>query len=355
MPHLFSALTLRSVTLRNRLMISPMCMYSAKDDGLANDWHLAHLGARAAGGAGLVCVEATAVEPRGRISPADLGLWGDQHVEPLARIASFVASQGAVPAIQLAHAGRKASTAAPWEGGGPLSPAQGGWEPVAPSALPFALGSPTPHALAAEELPGLVDAFAQAARRALAAGFQAVEIHAAHGYLLHQFLSPLSNQRSDPFGGDFASRTRLALQVVEAVRSVWPERLPLMVRLSTTDWASGGWDVEQSVELARLLKARGVDLVDCSSGGLVPHAQVPVGPGYQVPAGERLRLEAAIPVVAVGLITDAKQADALVREEKADVVAIARQSLRDPNFPLHAARELGVDVAWPLQYQRAKI
>ncbi|MGC4122198.1 MAG: NADH:flavin oxidoreductase/NADH oxidase [Myxococcales bacterium] len=353
MPHLFSPLPLRSVTLRNRLMISPMCMYSAKD-GLANDWHLAHLGARAAGGAGLVCAEATAIEPRGRISPADLGLWSDAQIEPLARVARFVASQGAVPAIQLAHAGRKASTSPPWEGGGPLAPTLGGWEPVAPSALPFAPGHAMPRALATHELPVMVDAFVQATRRALAAGFQAVEIHAAHGYLLHQFLSPLSNERTDDFGGRFENRVRLTLQVVEAVRAEWPERLPLLLRISTTDWAKGGWDVEQSVELARLVSKRGVDLVDCSSGGLVPHAKIPVGPGFQVPAGERVRREAGVPVVAVGLITEARQADALVREEKADVVAIARQSLRDPSFPLHAAKELGVDVAWPVQYQRAK-
>ncbi len=351
--HLFSPLPLRSVTLRNRIAVSPMCQYSAVD-GRANDWHLVHLGARAVGGAALVVFEATAVEPRGRISPADLGLWEDAQVEPLARVAAFVEAQGAVAAVQLAHAGRKAGTKAPWEGGGPVPASEGGWTPVAPSPLPFAPGHPTPLALDAAGLRGVVASFAAAARRAAAAGFRAVEVHAAHGYLLHQFLSPLSNRREDAYGGSFENRTRLVREVVTAVRAAWPERLPLLVRISATDWAEHGWDVEQSVELARALGPLGVDLVDVSSGGLVATAQVPAGPGYQTGFAERLRREGGVSTGAVGMITSPEQADHVIRSGQADLVLLARELLRDPHFPLRAARALGQDGPWPRQYLRAR-
>ncbi len=353
MPQLFDPLPLRSVSLRNRIAVSPMCQYSA-EDGVPNDWHLVHLGARAVGGAGLVFTEATAVEPRGRISAADTGLWNDRQAEAWARVAHFVAAQGAAPGIQLAHAGRKASSARPWQGGGPVAPESGGWETVAPSALPFAPGYSAPRALTIGEISPLVRAFRAAAARARDAGFQTVEIHAAHGYLLHQFLSPLTNLRSDVFGGSFENRTRLLLQVVEAVRGEWPEKLPLFVRLSTTDWVPGGWDVEQSIELARALKKCAVDVVDCSSGGAVPDAKVPMAPGYQVPAAERVRRDAQIATMAVGLITDPQLADRIIREGQADLVALGREELRDPHFPLHAAKALGATCVWPPQYLRAK-
>ncbi len=353
--HLFSPLTLRSVTLRNRIAVSPMCQYSCTD-GLASDWHLVHLGARAVGGAGLVLTEAAAVEARGRISPADLGIWDDRQVAPLARVAAFISDQGAVPGIQLAHAGRKASTAPPWLSGGPVAPAAGGWPVVGPSALAFAPGSPVPEPLDAAGLAAVVDAFAAAARRALAAGFRVVEIHAAHGYLLHSFLSPLTNRREDAYGGDLEGRARLLLEVTEAVRGVWPEELPLLVRISATDWAEGGWDANQSVALGGLLRPLGVDLVDCSSGGLVPGVSIPTAPGYQVPFAERIRREAGIATGAVGLITAPAQADAVVREGRADLVLLARQLLREPSWPLRAAHELGRDddAPWPKQYQRAR-
>jgi 2,4-dienoyl-CoA reductase-like NADH-dependent reductase (Old Yellow Enzyme family) len=351
--HLFSPLPLRSVTLRNRIAVSPMCQYSAAD-GRANDWHLVHLGARAVGGAGLVIFEATAVEPRGRISPADLGLWEDPQIEPLARVVSFVQAQGAVAAIQLAHAGRKAGVKAPWEGGTPVPAAEGGWTPVAPSALPFAPGHPTPLALDEAGLRAIVAGFAAATRRAAAAGFRAVEVHAAHGYLLHQFLSPVSNRREDAYGGSFENRTRLVREVVSAVRAEWPDALPLLVRISATDWVENGWDVEQSVELARALGPLGVDLVDVSSGGLVATAQVPAGPGYQTGFAERLRREASVPTGAVGGITSPEQADHVVRSGQADLVLLARELLRDPQFPLRAARALGQEGPWPRQYLRAR-
>jgi 2,4-dienoyl-CoA reductase-like NADH-dependent reductase (Old Yellow Enzyme family) len=351
--HLFAPLALRSVTLRNRIAVSPMCQYSAVD-GLANDWHLVHLGARAVGGAGLVAFEATAVEARGRISPADLGLWDDRQVEPLARIVRFVESQGAVSCVQLAHAGRKASTAPPWTGGRPVAPDEGGWLPVAPSAVPFTEGHRVPHALGPEELRGVVQAFAAAARRAAAAGFRAVEVHAAHGYLLHQFLSPLTNRREDAYGGSFENRTRLVREVVSAVRAAWPEPLPVIVRISATDWVEGGWDVAQSVELARGLGPLGVDLVDVSSGGLLATAQVPAGPGYQTGFAERIRREAHVATGAVGLITSPEQADHVIRSGQADLVLMARELLRDPHFPLRAARALGHEGPWPKQYLRAR-
>jgi 2,4-dienoyl-CoA reductase-like NADH-dependent reductase (Old Yellow Enzyme family) len=352
--HLFSPLSLRSVSLRNRIAVSPMCQYSA-DGGRATDWHLVHLGSRAVGGAGLVIFEATAVEPEGRISHGDLGLWEDGQVEPLARVVRFVAAQGAVPCLQLAHAGRKASVRPPWEqGGAPLLPDSGGWLPVAPSAARFADGHATPEALTEEGAQARVRAFAAAARRALAAGFQAVEVHAAHGYLLHQFLSPLSNRRQDRYGGSFENRVRLACEVVEAVRAEWPERLPVLVRISATDWAEGGWDLDQAVELARRLKDRGVDLVDCSSGGLLATARVPAGPGFQAGFAERIRREAAVPTGAVGLITGAEQADHVVRSGQADLVLLAREFLRDPYFPLRASVRLGQEGPWPRQYLRAR-
>jgi 2,4-dienoyl-CoA reductase-like NADH-dependent reductase (Old Yellow Enzyme family) len=351
---LFSPLALRSVTLRNRLGVSPMCQYSAVE-GRATDWHLVHLGGLAQGGAGLVIVEATAVEPRGRISAADLGLWDDGQIEPLARAARFVAGQGAVPAVQLAHAGRKASVRPPWiEGGAPLLPEAGGWLPAGPSALAFGPGHAVPSALSAAELAALPGLFAAAATRALAAGFQVVEVHAAHGYLLHQFLSPLANRRDDGYGGAFEHRTRLCREVVAAVRQAWPERLPLLVRLSATDWAEGGWSPDETVELSRTLKGLGVDLVDCSSGGMVPDAKVPVGPGYQVPFAARVRREAGVATAAVGLLTSPEQAETVVASGQADLVLLGRELLRDPRFPLRAAAALGVPGPWPMQYARAR-
>jgi 2,4-dienoyl-CoA reductase-like NADH-dependent reductase (Old Yellow Enzyme family) len=353
MSALFSPLPQRSLTLRNRIVVSPMCQYSCAD-GMATDWHLVHLGSRAVGGAAVVIAEATAVEARGRISPGDLGLWQDAQIEPLARVAKFVRDQGAVPGVQLAHAGRKASTARPWEGGAPVSPAQGGWPVVAPSALPFAEGHPAPEALTSAGVTEIVQAFADAAKRSLAAGFELVELHAAHGYLLHQFLSPLSNHRTDRYGGPFENRCRALLDVVDAVRAVWPERLPLWVRVSATDWAeSGGWDLPQTVALARLLKARGVDLLDCSSGGMLPHAKIPAGPGFQVPFAEAVRRGAGIATGAVGLISQADQAERIVADNRADVVLLGREFLRDPYWPLHAAKLLGADISGPAQYLRA--
>jgi 2,4-dienoyl-CoA reductase-like NADH-dependent reductase (Old Yellow Enzyme family) len=351
---LFTPLALRSVTLRNRIAVSPMCQYSA-EDGRANDWHLVHLGSRAIGGAGLVVFEATAVEARGRISPADLGIWDEAQVEPLARIVRFVEEHGAVPCLQIAHAGRKASVRAPWdEGGAPIAEGQGGWPVVGPSAIPFAPGNPVPTPLDAAGLRDVARAFAEAARRALAAGFRALELHAAHGYLLHQFLSPLSNRRDDAYGGTFGGRTRFIREVLAAVRTVWPERLPLLIRVSATDWAPGGWDVDECVELARDLRGLGVDLVDASSGGLVPTAQVPAGPGYQAAFAERIRREAGIPTGAVGMITSPAQAEHVLRSGQADLVLLARAMLRDPYWPLHAARRLRGEVTWPKQYARAR-
>jgi 2,4-dienoyl-CoA reductase-like NADH-dependent reductase (Old Yellow Enzyme family) len=352
MSRLFQPLTLRGITLPNRIAVSPMCQYQAQE-GVVNDWHLVHLGGLAQGGAGLVVTEATAVVPEGRISPDDLGLWNDGQAEALAPIVRFIAAQGAVPGIQLAHAGRKASNPAPWKGSGSLAPSAGGWTPVAPSALPFDEGWTAPAALDAAGLADVVQAFVASARRALAAGFQVVEIHAAHGYLLHQFLSPLSNRREDAYGGSFENRTRLLREVTAAVRAVWPERLPLFVRLSATDWTEGGWNLDQSVELAKTLKGLGVDLVDCSSGGLVPRAEIPLGPGYQVPFAARIRAEAGLPTGAVGLITGAEQAEHILAQTSADLILLGRELLRDPRWPLHAAQILGVQVPWPASYARA--
>lgn len=352
MAHLFDPLALRSITFRNRVFVSPMCQYSSLD-GLPDDWHLVHLGSRAVGGAGLVIAEATAVVPEGRISPGDTGIWSDRHTEAWARVAAFIKAQGAQAGIQLAHAGRKASTAAPWLGGGAVAPEDGGWHPVAPSPIPFADG-PAPRELRDDEIEALLVAFAEAARRSAEAGFDVIELHFAHGYLAHEFLSPLSNRRGDRWGGSFEGRTRFAVRVVEAVRRVWPEHLPLFARISATDWVDGGWDLAQSIELARHLRERGVDLVDGSSGGLVPHARIPAGPGFQVPFAEAIRREAGVATGAVGFITDPAQAEAIVASGQADAVLLAREMLRDPYFPLHVARALDVDVPWPRQYQLAK-
>ena len=351
---LFSPVALRGVALRNRVGVSPMCQYSAID-GCATDWHLVHLGSRAVGGAGLVIAEATAVAADGRISPGDLGIWRDDHVAPLRRITRFVLDQGAVPGVQLSHAGRKASTAVPWEGNHAVTADDGGWRPIfAPSAIPFRPKDPTPEALSVAQIHDTVDAFAQAARRAREADFRVIELHAAHGYLLHEFLSPLSNQRTDAYGGSVENRTRIVREVVEAVRSQWPEEFPLLIRISATDWAPGGWDVDQSIALARQLRPLGVDMFDCSSGGIVPGVSIPVAPGYQIEFAERIRREAGVCTAAVGLITDPSQAEAIVRDGRADMVFLARQMLRDPYWPLHAARQLGVPIAWPVQYERAR-
>ncbi len=352
-PNLFSPLTLRGLTLRNRIGVSPMCQYSSVD-GFANDWHLVHLGSRAVGGAALVIVEATAVTPEGRISPQDMGLWDDRHVEPLARVVRFVRGQGAAAGIQLAHAGRKASTRRPWEGGTPLPPDAGGWPVVGPSPVPFADGYQTPAPLDEAGVRGIIEAFRAAALRAVAAGFDLIELHAAHGYLLHEFLSPLSNRRTDRYGGTLENRMRLVLEVADAVRAAVPEGMPLSVRISATDWAEGGWDVGQSVALARELGRRGADLIDCSSGGLIPGVRIPTGPGYQVPFAERIRREAEVRTAAVGLVTDPREADAVIRDGRADLVLLGRAMLRDPYWPVRAARALGQDVAWPVQYGRAR-
>jgi len=351
--HLFSPLTIRSVTLRNRIGVSPMCQYSA-DNGLANDWHYVHLGSRAVGGAGIVIVEATAVAPEGRITPGCLGLWSEQHIEPLARIASFLKQHGAVAAIQIAHAGRKASAALPWHGGAHLSEAQGGWETIAPSAIPFGADLPkVPRAMTEADIARVQNDFVATAKRALAAGFEWLELHAAHGYLFSEFLSPLANQRTDKYGGSFENRIRFLLDSVRAVRRVWPDKLPLAVRISAIDWKEGGWDIEQSIALAKVLKPEGVDLMDCSSGGVVPDAKIKVEPGYQVPFAEKVRHGANIPTAAVGFITEPKQADDIVRSGKADVVLLARQMLVDPYWPAHASKALGHKIQPPNQYARA--
>jgi 2,4-dienoyl-CoA reductase-like NADH-dependent reductase (Old Yellow Enzyme family) len=352
MPDLCSSLTVRGVTFRNRIAVSPMCEYSS-EDGFANDWHLVHLGSRAVGGAGLVLTEAAAVEPRGRISPADLGIYRDEHIDMLARIVRFIKEQGAAPGIQLAHAGRKGSTRVPWEGGAVIPESDGGWQTVAPSPIPFRPGEPAPAELTQSEIRAIVEAFAAAARRALAAGFQVVEIHGAHGYLIDEFLSPLSNHRVDDYGGAFDGRIRFALEVATAVRGAWPDTLPLFMRISAVDWVENGWQIEDSVELARRLGPLGVDLIDCSSGGVVPHAIVQIGPAYQTPFAERIRRETGILTGAVGMITEPHQADAIVRAGQADIILLAREFLRDPYWPQHAAKVLGVAADVPKQYGRA--
>jgi 2,4-dienoyl-CoA reductase-like NADH-dependent reductase (Old Yellow Enzyme family) len=352
---LFSPLTLRGVTLKNRIAVSPMCQYSS-EDGFANDWHFVHLGSRAVGGAGLIILEASAVEAIGRITAQDLGIYKDEHVAPLERIVKFLHEHGSVAGIQLAHAGRKASTSPPWSGGASIAPtAEGGWTPVAPSPLAFDEKNPTvPTELDEAGIQRVIRAFAQATDRARAAGFRVVEIHGAHGYLLHEFLSPLSNKRTDRYGGSFENRVRFTREVTRAVRQRWPEELPLFVRLSATDWVEGGWTVEDSVALAKLLKEDGADLIDCSSGAIIPGVKIPAGPGYQVPLSERVRREAGIATGAVGFIQSAFQADSILRTGQADLVLLARELLRDPYWPLHAAKELHAQVTWPKQYERAQ-
>lgn len=353
MPRLFDPLTVRSISFPNRVFVSPMCEYSS-DDGFANDWHLVHLGGRAVGGAGLVFTEATAVTPEGRISPQDLGIWKDDHIAMLARIVRFIHEQGSVAGMQLAHAGRKASTYRPWDGSGRINELEGGWRNViAPSAIPFADNYPRPIEMTPRMIERAVAAFAAAAGRALQAGFRVIEIHAAHGYLIHEFLSPLSNHRTDEYGGSFENRTRLAVEIVAGVRKVWPAELPLFIRISATDWVDGGWDIEQSIALAKLLKPLGVDFVDCSTGGNVSGAKIPIGPGYQVEFAERVRKHADILTGAVGLITTAAQAEEIVSGGRADAVLLARELLRDPYFPMRAATELGQEITWPAQYLRA--
>ena len=352
MPHLFSKLRMRDVDFANRIGVSPMCQYSSVD-GYAGDWHFAHLAARAVGGAALVFTEAAAITPEGRISPQDLGAWSERHFAPLERIARFIDSQGVRAGIQLAHAGRKGSTYRPGAGQGAVAENDGGWRPVAPSAVAFSDTFAKPEELTVDQIKSLQKAFAIAAERAAAAGFEVIEIHGAHGYLIHEFLSPFSNRRVDAYGGSFENRTRFLRECVAAVRRVLPERCPLFVRISATDWAEGGWDIDQSVELARLLLALGVDVIDCSSGGNLEKADIPVGAGYQTPFAERIRREANIATAAVGMITVSAQADQIIRNEQADLVLLAREMLRDPYWPLHAAQELGQTASWPRQYLRA--
>ena len=353
MAALFDPLTIRDVTFANRVFVSPMCQYSS-ENGFASDWHFVHLGSRAVGGAGLVLTEATAVLPEGRISPQDLGIWEDGHIEMLAKIVGFIHEQGSLAGMQLAHAGRKASTSRPWEGHDAVPESEGGWtNVVAPSATPFSDTYPMPQALTRGGIQEVIDAFAAAARRACQAGFRVVEIHAAHGYLIHEFLSPLSNKRQDEYGGSFENRTRLCREVVTAVRAAWPKELPVLIRISATDWVEGGWTIEESVRFAGELNKMGVDLVDCSSGGNALHAKIPVGSGYQTQFAERIRREAGIMTGAVGMITSAEQAEHIIRTGQADAVIMAREFLRDPYWPLRAARELAQAIAWPVQYLRA--
>ena len=353
MSSLFTPLSLRELIIRNRIFVSPMCQYSSKE-GMPSDWHMVHLGSRAVGGAGLVMVEATAVAPQGRISPDDSGIWSSEHAKAFAPIAKFIQERGAVPAIQLAHAGRKASTDLPWKGSGPLDAKNRGWQTIAPSALPFAAGHSVPREATTQDLEIILGQFASAARRSIEAGFQVVEIHMAHGYLLHEFLSPLSNRRTDDFGGSLENRCRFPLRVAKAVRDIWPEHLPVFVRVSASDWIEGGWDLEQTMELASGLKRIGIDLIDCSSGGLLPEGAPPFGPGFQTPFATAIRRELDIPTGAVGFITDPVQAEQIVATGLADAVLLAREMLRDPYWPLHAAKALGADVPWPAQYERAK-
>ena len=353
MANLFQPLTIRSIQIKNRIAVSPMCQYSS-EDGFANDWHLVHLGSRAVGGAALIIAEATSVSPQGRITPHDLGIWKDQHVEFLKRITHFIQQQNAVAGIQLAHAGRKASHHRPWEGSAVLQQHEDAWKTEAPSAIPYKNDEPTPHELSKEEIQNIVDDFKKAAIRAKEAGFQIIELHGAHGYLLHEFLSPLSNHRKDEYGGSFENRIRFVIEIIEAVRKVWSDDLPLFLRISATDWVEGGWTMEESVELSKIVKTKGVDLIDCSSGGNSPEQKIPVSPLYQIPFSERIKNEAGIMTGAVGLITTAQQAEEIISSQQADIIFLARQFLREPYFSLHAAKELGVDIVWPSQYDRAK-
>lgn len=350
---LFTPLQIKDINFKNRIAIAPMCQYSAID-GFANDWHLVHLGSRAIGGVSLIIQEATAVSPEGRISPEDLGIWKDEHIQKLQQINQFISGQNSVPGIQLAHAGRKASVSSPWNGNKKLDATQGGWQTVAPSAIGYHDNEATPVAMDSEAIQKVITDFKTATKRSVEAGYKVVEIHAAHGYLLHQFLSPLSNERTDNYGGSFENRIRLTLEVVEAVQTEWPSNLPLFVRISATDWAEGGWNAEESVALSRILKEKGVDLIDVSSGALVSHQKIPVGPNYQVPFADQIKSEAGILTGAVGLITEAKQAEEIVASGKADMVLFARESLRDPNLALTFAHDLEADITWPKQYERAK-
>ena len=353
MPLLFSPLSIRNITLKNRIVVSPMCQYSASD-GFANDWHLVHLGSRAVGGAGLVFTEATAVSPEGRISPHDLGIWKDEHIDFLKRITGFITQQGSVPGMQLAHAGRKASVTQPWKGDKSIPVSEGGWETLAPSAVPFSEDRETPAALTQEEIKRIVGDFRAAAQRALAAGFKVIEIHGAHGYLVNEFMSPLSNKRTDEYGGSFESRTRFLFEIIEAIRSVWSLDRPLFLRISASDWTEGGWTPEDSVKLAKIVKEKGVDVMDCSSGGVVPNVKIPAKANYQVPFSDAVR-KTGILTGAVGVIVSPEQAEEILSNGEADLIFMAREFLRDPYFPLRAARELGYDeMVWPVQYERAK-
>ena len=352
---LFSSLTIKNITFKNRIAISPMCQYSAVD-GFANDWHLVHLGSRATGGAGLIIQEATAVSPEARISPSDLGIWKDEHIQKLKQINEFIVSHNSIPGIQLAHAGRKASVSIPWEGNKKLDFAHGGWQTVAPSAIAYHDDEPfLPEALDKNGIQKVISDFKAATKRTVEAGFQVLEIHAAHGYLLHQFLSPLTNKRTDEYGGSFENRIRFTLEILDAVQSEWPSDLPLFVRISATDWAENGWNPEESAKLSTILKEKGVDLIDVSSGGLVSHQKITLGPGYQVPFAEKIKKESTILTGAVGLITEAKQAEAILENNQADLILFARESLRNPNLPLDFAKELHDDIQWPKQYERAKL
>ncbi len=353
MSTLFTPFRIRDIEFRNRIVVSPMCQYSSKD-GFANDWHLVHLGSRAVGGAALVITEATAVTPEGRISPSDLGIWKDEHIEELKRITGFILSHNCVPGIQLAHAGRKASHSEPWNGDQLVLPSEGGWKTVAPSAVAFGPGYDTPEELTLDGISRVVEAFRSAAVRTLKAGFRVIEIHGAHGYLINEFLSPLSNKRTDKYGGSFENRIRVLVEITQSIREVWPSGYPVFTRISSTDWTEGGWTIDDSVKLALTLKDIGVDLIDCSSGGIIPGVKIPAGPGYQVPFADRIRREAGISTGAVGLITTPEQAEGIVTCGQADLVIMAREMLRDPYFPLHAARQLNHDVTWPNQYLRAK-
>jgi 2,4-dienoyl-CoA reductase-like NADH-dependent reductase (Old Yellow Enzyme family) len=350
---IFRPLKLRDIELKNRIAMSPMCQYSSRD-GFANEWHLVHLGSRAVGGAALVMTEATAVSPEGRISIDDLGIWKDEHIGYLKKITDFIMQQNAVPGIQLAHAGRKSSQTSPWKGDRLLSISEGGWETFAPSAITFSDNTAIPAALTAQGIGKVISDFRSAAVRAFKAGFRVVEIHAAHGYLVHEFLSPLTNKRKDDYGGSFENRIRILLDIVAAVRSVWPDGYPFFVRISAIDWRDDGWILEDSIKLANILKEKGVDLLDCSSGGAIPGVTIPAGPGYQVQFAEQIRKKSGIPTGAVGIITTPAQAEAIISNGQADLVSLAREFLRDPYFPLRAAKELGADIQWPVQYERAK-
>jgi 2,4-dienoyl-CoA reductase-like NADH-dependent reductase (Old Yellow Enzyme family) len=350
---LFSPLTIGEVTFRNRIVVSPMCQYSSQD-GFANDWHLVHLGSRAVGGAGLVITEAASVTPEGRISPEDLGIWKDEHICELKKITSFIHQRGSVAGIQLAHAGRKAGSSSPWKGSTQLSLKEGGWETLAPSAIGFNSTNRPPIALDNSGIERIITSFKDAAERALEAGFKVIEIHAAHGYLINEFLSPLSNQRQDEYGGSFENRIRLLLEVIKAVKEVWPESYPLFIRISATDWVEDGWQIEDSVNLSKILKTKGVDLIDCSSGGVISGVKIPLVPGYQVHLAEEVRKKADILTAAVGLITEAEQAEQILQDSKADLILFARESLRNPYLPLSFAQQLGAEIQWPLQYERAK-